>query len=108
MFQGQKSITLSQAQSVYSTARLELASWLDKEWISSGQRNQNYELTPTRKFTDDQEITIGVELTEQQQAAVEAISANLEVHQAWLLQGVTGSGKTEVYFEIMAKTLRLG
>ena len=108
MFQGQKSITLSQAKSVYSTARAELASWSDKEWITSEQRNQNYEFTSIRKFTDDQEPTIGIELTEPQQAAVEDISANLETHQAWLLQGVTGSGKTEVYFEVMAKTLRLG
>ena len=60
MFQGQKSITLSQAKSVYSTARAELASWSDKEWITSGQRNQNYEFTSTRKFTDDQEPTIGI------------------------------------------------
>src|SRR5690606_21477252 len=48
-----------------------------------------------------------VELTSEQQAAFENISA-LEGYQAHLLWGVTGSGKTEVYLELLRKILDEG
>jgi primosomal protein N' (replication factor Y) len=49
-----------------------------------------------------------VTLNAAQHAAVEKIRAALGSFQAFLLDGVTGSGKTEVYLEVMTETVRRG
>ncbi len=47
-------------------------------------------------------------LTADQQAAVEAISSRLDGFGSHLLQGVTGSGKTEVYLALMRRVIEQG
>jgi primosomal protein N' (replication factor Y) (superfamily II helicase) len=47
-------------------------------------------------------------LSEDQLAAAEVLKATIGSSKVTLLDGVTGSGKTEVYFEAMAEALRAG
>ncbi|NMG01532.1 primosomal protein N' [Azoarcus taiwanensis] len=47
-------------------------------------------------------------LTVEQRAAVEAIAESDEGFACWLLQGVTGSGKTEVYLQLATAALARG
>jgi primosomal protein N' (replication factor Y) (superfamily II helicase) len=47
-------------------------------------------------------------LSDDQRAAAEILNATIGTSKVTLLDGVTGSGKTEVYFEAMAEALRSG
>lgn len=49
-----------------------------------------------------------VTLNAEQQYAVDTILQDLSIFQVFLLQGVTGSGKTQVYFDVMSKVLDQG
>ncbi|MGE0484685.1 MAG: primosomal protein N' [Gammaproteobacteria bacterium] len=48
---------------------------------------------------------VGPPLNAEQRAAVDAVTASRGGFHAWLLWGVTGSGKTEVYLDLIARTL---
>lgn len=47
-------------------------------------------------------------LNAEQAVALEAISEHLDSYRCFLLQGVTGSGKTEVYLQVIAQVLAAG
>jgi len=61
-------------------------------------------------FTKDVARTQSLQLTAEQAVALEAISHSIETQSAstFLLQGVTGSGKTEVYLQAIQKVLNNG
>ena len=54
------------------------------------------------------ELSLGPELTKEQKSVVDEISAESNQFNCWLLHGVTGSGKTEVYLQLVALKLLQG
>lgn len=73
----------------------------EKGWI----KKQSRTMQPTEHSPPKQPI-IKPELNLEQLKAVEEISEKLNCFQVSLLDGVTGSGKTEVYMQLIAKTLQ--
>ncbi|MFO1132396.1 MAG: primosomal protein N' [Hyphomicrobiales bacterium] len=67
-------------------------------------------LPALRRFPEPDLNGGGYDLSKDQQAAAEALRAVVaqRQHKVMLLDGVTGSGKTEVYFEAMAAALASG
>jgi primosomal protein N' (replication factor Y) len=56
------------------------------------------------KPQEDQQITLNTE----QNIAIDSVKKSLDEYQAFLLHGITGSGKTEVYLQIAKEVLKSG
>ncbi|MBB5178950.1 primosomal protein N' (replication factor Y) [Planomicrobium koreense] len=68
----------------------------------------NEELYRDPKLLSDIEKKPNLQLTEAQQAAYDAIDAALNTPKTFLLHGITGSGKTEIYLQTIEETLKAG
>lgn len=67
------------------------------------------ELVEVARLVDQESwATEGIKLTEEQDKAFEQISHSLLENDAALLHGVTGSGKTEIYIELIEKHIANG
>lgn len=75
-----------------------------KLFTVGGKRESGREVRP------QEELEQAFELTEEQRAAAQRINGALEAkeHKAFLLKGVTNSGKTEVFMNAVSKSLALG
>ncbi len=69
-----------------------------------------FEMPADADFPDIEFETHGKPLSDEQRQAADILCARVkaDAYGAVLLDGVTGSGKTEVYFEAVAETLRAG
>lgn len=78
----------------------------DKGWIELKEVEKLRDPYAHHRF----ERTLPMRLTEEQQAVFDAISVPLERkrHEAFLLHGITGSGKTEIYLQAIERCLEQG
>ncbi len=68
---------------------------------------ETYEISQDRVVFDDAESGLPI-LTDAQKAAMESINTGLEQKDVALLHGVTSSGKTEIYINLIAKSIATG
>lgn len=103
LFKEQRSLDYAKIRAVARTAPAALKQLIASGWVAL----QEVAAQPTPVIAKHA-ATSGPQLTTEQSEAVRAIQAHLDGFKPFLLLGVTGSGKTEVYLHAIDATLLAG
>jgi primosomal protein N' (replication factor Y) len=94
---------MSGLQTVVSNPKKQLASLVALKRVTLKHEQKGPRISPPA-FSENVNVT----LTPDQSSAFETIRPYLGQHRAFLLEGITGSGKTQVYLEAMRKVVAKG
>lgn len=94
----EQALNAAQIKAISPTAMAALKQLIASAWVEA-----SVVYTPTSRFTFNDTHT----LSAQQQVAVDAVN-QAQGYQTFLLHGVTGSGKTEVYVHLLRQVLQRG
>jgi primosomal protein N' (replication factor Y) len=98
LLQHRDGLSLQQLKAMDHSAQA-LNSLLKKNYVSRLSK-------PVQNSVTSNALESALQLNAEQQAAVHAVSHSLDQFRTFLLDGVTGSGKTEVYLQIVDQLLR--
>jgi len=94
-----------QARLVFQNAPHLLRDWTQRGWVEKRVADPK---PPATLGSQGKRPTLAPNLTEEQRQAVDEIGRTLGQYVPWLLLGVTGSGKTEVYLSLIARVAANG
>lgn len=100
LIENNNSLSKKALNEVMPKSRGALRSLLNRKWLVKDQKLPVFDHAPPASKPNC--------LTEKQSEALDLLSADMNNFQCRMLEGVTGSGKTEVYFSLIDKCIEAG